>query len=205
MYRILSVLCAVSWLWSVCTESLPTHQIPITDSRTSKAFNFNSSVSNELFQELEEHARIVDISYCVGTTGIQKPFLCASRCQEFDGFELVTVSSTEGFGMLLAKIQLSRHGIQVRCSQTLAVILLYLILHHRRESSWLSAVLILSQIPSLIYQQYHKNTSRIQVMAVQEILVDPFSTLFSIPYKILDVRSSQKRGNVLNAPYMQAS
>ncbi len=51
----------------------------------------NRNITVELFAELEELARIVDISYCVGTTGIQKPFLCASRCQDFEGFELVTV------------------------------------------------------------------------------------------------------------------
>lgn len=53
-------------------------------------------ISQKLFWELEELARIVDISYCVGTAGlgIQKPFQCASRCsdRDFEGFELVTVS-----------------------------------------------------------------------------------------------------------------
>lgn len=52
------------------------------------------NISIELFNDLEELSRIVDISYCVGVTGIgiQKPFLCASRCQDFPSFELVTVS-----------------------------------------------------------------------------------------------------------------
>lgn len=53
-------------------------------------------ISQQLFWELEELARIVDISYCVGTAGlgIQKPFQCASRCgdRDFETFELVTVS-----------------------------------------------------------------------------------------------------------------
>lgn len=52
-------------------------------------------ISQKLFWELEELARIVDISYCVGTAGlgIQKPFQCASHCsdREFETFELVTV------------------------------------------------------------------------------------------------------------------
>lgn len=61
----------------------------------------NRTVSSELFYELEELARIVDISYCVGTTGILKPFMCASRCQDFPGFELVTVSNSEGISRLL--------------------------------------------------------------------------------------------------------
>jgi hypothetical protein len=52
-----------------------------------------SSISVDLFAELEELARIVDISYCVGSTGlgIQKPFQCLSRCSEFESFELVKV------------------------------------------------------------------------------------------------------------------
>lgn len=53
-------------------------------------------ISQKLFWELEELARIVDISYCVGTAGlgIKKPFQCASRCsdRDFESFELVTVS-----------------------------------------------------------------------------------------------------------------
>lgn len=53
----------------------------------------NRAISSELFADLEELSRIVDIAYCVGLTGtgIQKPFLCASRCQEFWSFQLVTV------------------------------------------------------------------------------------------------------------------
>lgn len=50
------------------------------------------TASNELFDTLEELARLVDISYCVGTTGVQKPFQCLSRCAEFPDLELVTVS-----------------------------------------------------------------------------------------------------------------
>lgn len=53
------------------------------------------NVSDGLFRDLEELSRVVDIAYCVGTAGlgIQKPFLCASRCQDFKHFELVKVSS----------------------------------------------------------------------------------------------------------------
>lgn len=55
----------------------------------------NDTISRELFFELEELSRIVDIAYCVGTAGlgIQKPFQCASRCsdEDFKDFELVTV------------------------------------------------------------------------------------------------------------------
>ena len=57
------------------------------------------NISAELFNDLEELSRIVDISYCVGITGtgIQKPFLCASRCQDFPSFELVTTWNTGPF------------------------------------------------------------------------------------------------------------
>jgi predicted lipase len=56
----------------------------------------NRSVSPDLFTELEELARIVDISYCVGLTslGINKPFSCLSRCKDFPKFELVTTWNT---------------------------------------------------------------------------------------------------------------
>lgn len=49
-------------------------------------------ISPQLFADLEELARIVDISYCVGLTGILPPFLCAGRCDEFPTFELIEVS-----------------------------------------------------------------------------------------------------------------
>lgn len=51
-------------------------------------------ISPNVFESLEELARIVDISYCVGSTGIQKPFKCLSRCNEFQGFELVATWNT---------------------------------------------------------------------------------------------------------------
>lgn len=51
-------------------------------------------VSANVFESLEELARVVDISYCVGNSGIQKPFQCLSRCKEFEGFELITTWNT---------------------------------------------------------------------------------------------------------------
>jgi len=63
--------------------------------------NRTSLISQDLFWELEQLARIVDISYCVGTSGlgIQKPFVCASRCADgdFESFELVTAWNTGPF------------------------------------------------------------------------------------------------------------
>lgn len=59
----------------------------------------NDTITRELFFELEELARIVDIAYCVGTAGlgIQKPFDCASHCgdEDFKTFELVTVCARD--------------------------------------------------------------------------------------------------------------
>lgn len=58
----------------------------------------NATISRELFFELEELARIVDISYCVGTAGlgIRSPFECASHCgdEDFRDFDLVTAWNT---------------------------------------------------------------------------------------------------------------
>ena len=53
-------------------------------------------VSPALFTDLEELARIVDITYCVGLTGlgISKPFSCLSRCKDFPEFELITTWNT---------------------------------------------------------------------------------------------------------------
>ncbi|KAL8908857.1 MAG: hypothetical protein Q9207_000583 [Kuettlingeria erythrocarpa] len=63
-------------------------QVPLGASFVSEA---TSRITTDLFDDLEELSRIVDIAYCVGTAGlgIQKPFLCASRCQDFKHFELV--------------------------------------------------------------------------------------------------------------------
>ncbi|CAL3961940.1 unnamed protein product [Diplocarpon coronariae] len=53
-----------------------------------------ASPPRALFAELEELARVVDIAYCVGTTGIAPPFLCAGRCADFPAFELVDTFNT---------------------------------------------------------------------------------------------------------------
>lgn len=58
------------------------------------ALNNDSTITLSLFHSLEELARLVDISYCVGTSGITKPFQCASRCDDFPGFELVDTFNT---------------------------------------------------------------------------------------------------------------
>lgn len=81
----LVILAAVSGTHGAASQQLLVHR-PGND----------TLISQKLFWELEELARIVDISYCVGTAGlgIQKPFQCASRCsdRDFESFELLTVS-----------------------------------------------------------------------------------------------------------------
>ncbi|KAJ5774621.1 hypothetical protein N7457_009517 [Penicillium paradoxum] len=59
----------------------------------------SNHVSTDLFNSLEELSRIVDISYCVGTTGVQQPFQCLSHCTEFPDLELITTWNT---GILLS-------------------------------------------------------------------------------------------------------
>jgi hypothetical protein len=79
------VAALVACLWQVPAASgLP--------SRERKADGRGISV--ELFEDLEELARLVDISYCVGSSGIYNPFRCLSHCGDFGGFELITVSLT---------------------------------------------------------------------------------------------------------------
>ncbi|KAI0141069.1 alpha/beta-hydrolase [Hypoxylon sp. NC0597] len=51
-------------------------------------------ISASLFASLERLSRLVDITYCVGTTGITPPFSCASRCNDFPTLELVTTWNT---------------------------------------------------------------------------------------------------------------
>lgn len=89
----LIVLSLTLSFWCCCTFAVP--KLPscsLVDHEPRSVLN--RSVSYELFYELEELSRIVNIAYCVGTTGIQNPFLCAGRCQDFKNFELVTVSAT---------------------------------------------------------------------------------------------------------------
>ncbi|EGO52508.1 hypothetical protein NEUTE1DRAFT_72200 [Neurospora tetrasperma FGSC 2508] len=44
-------------------------------------------------------ARLVDITYCVGTTGVSKPFSCVSRCKDFPSMQLERTWNT---GLLLS-------------------------------------------------------------------------------------------------------
>ena len=88
------LLFTLPWLRFRTARASP-FQAPLLNPSLSSA---NTNVTQELFNDLEELSRIVDISYCVGTTGlgISKPFECASRCSDpgFEGFELVTTWNT---------------------------------------------------------------------------------------------------------------
>lgn len=53
-----------------------------------------SGISNRFFAHLERLSRLVDITYCVGTTGLWHPFECVSRCKDFPTLELVETWNT---------------------------------------------------------------------------------------------------------------
>ncbi|KAH7363872.1 Alpha/Beta hydrolase protein [Rhexocercosporidium sp. MPI-PUGE-AT-0058] len=76
------------------TSAHPSPNTPILTPNEPSKPTSTPNISIPLFAELEELSRIVDISYCVGTTGISHPFLCASRCDEFPSFELVDTFNT---------------------------------------------------------------------------------------------------------------
>jgi len=78
-------------LGAIAAAAAPVEQTPLL-----RHAHDNRTVSVELFTELEELARIVDISYCVGLTslGIIKPFTCLSRCKDFPKFELINTWNT---------------------------------------------------------------------------------------------------------------
>lgn len=52
------------------------------------------SVSPGFFSDIERLARLVDITYCVGTSGVYQPFSCASRCKEFPNLHLASTWNT---------------------------------------------------------------------------------------------------------------
>ncbi|TKX25353.1 lipase-like protein 3 [Elsinoe australis] len=66
-------------------------QIPLLTPTTS-----NTTISAALFNTLEEHSRLVDITYCINPTnlGLTKPFTCLSRCTDFPTLKLITTWNT---------------------------------------------------------------------------------------------------------------
>ncbi|RBR24801.1 uncharacterized protein FIESC28_02369 [Fusarium coffeatum] len=53
-----------------------------------------NSISVSFFATLERLSRLVDIAYCIGTTGVRKPFDCVSRCNDFPSLSLINTWNT---------------------------------------------------------------------------------------------------------------
>lgn len=75
---------------------------PLTNQNIPKAPQSDlapQGISVPFFASLERLSRLVDITYCVGSTGVKPPFTCASRCKDFPTLELITTWNT---GVLLS-------------------------------------------------------------------------------------------------------
>lgn len=125
------------------------------------------SVSPALFTQLEELARVVDISYCISlaNVGISKPFTCLSRCSEFPDFELIKVRLPRIpiFHFRSHQPGFDRHGTLVPWYLILLVTLLLIMLLPTHASLLLSEGPTPSPMPSWIYQPFHRNTFPTQV------------------------------------------
>ncbi|PLB46980.1 extracellular triacylglycerol lipase [Aspergillus steynii IBT 23096] len=89
----LTLFLALAYFPYLCRSSLLLPETKETPAHDEPA-GFDRVVSPTVFAALEELARIVDVSYCVGSTGIQKPFECLSHCDELRGFELIASWNT---------------------------------------------------------------------------------------------------------------
>ncbi|KAH7035062.1 Alpha/Beta hydrolase protein [Microdochium trichocladiopsis] len=67
-------------------NGLPAAPAPVTKPK--------QGISLPFFASLERLSRLVDIAYCVGSTGLSKPFSCASRCKDFPTLSLITTWNT---------------------------------------------------------------------------------------------------------------
>ncbi|KAL2757110.1 hypothetical protein ACRALDRAFT_1062717 [Sodiomyces alcalophilus JCM 7366] len=81
------------WMLGFASLAGATVQEPLAASDTPKP------VSAALFSSIERLSRLVDITYCVGNTGVWKPFACASRCNEFP---TLTLERTWRTGILMS-------------------------------------------------------------------------------------------------------
>jgi pimeloyl-ACP methyl ester carboxylesterase len=101
--RLLSSLIALLAGASLAGSSVELHsrpqQRPISCPSSDDECAGANSVSTAFFASLERFARLVDITYCVGNTGISPPFSCASRCNEFPELRL---ASTWNTGVLMS-------------------------------------------------------------------------------------------------------
>ncbi|KAL3470665.1 Alpha/Beta hydrolase protein [Aspergillus californicus] len=75
------------------------HVVPLGAIGVSEDRRAERRISSDLYDSLNELAHILDVSYCIGNTGIQRPFQCLSHCRELKDFELVTTWHT---GLLLS-------------------------------------------------------------------------------------------------------
>ncbi|KAL3430826.1 Alpha/Beta hydrolase protein [Aspergillus tetrazonus] len=86
----------IVFLTRLCSVSAA-HVVPLEASKAPENITPGRPISQELFDSIEELAHIVDIAYCIGTTGIRKPFQCLSHCGELKGFELINTWHTGPF------------------------------------------------------------------------------------------------------------
>jgi triacylglycerol lipase len=93
MMALCSVLTTLMIIFSVLLCVSTASVVPLKANENFADGQSNGTISRKAFNILEELSRIVDISYCIGNTGVRKPFECLSHCREFPGFELITVSS----------------------------------------------------------------------------------------------------------------
>jgi len=86
-------------LFSILPHPLTTTAFPTTNQQHPLISNdspapTNYTITADIFASLSTLARIVDISYCVGLTGITAPFSCLSHCSSFPTFALITTFNT---------------------------------------------------------------------------------------------------------------
>ncbi|KAF4626619.1 hypothetical protein G7Y89_g11539 [Cudoniella acicularis] len=93
-YASILTILALCFVRPYLATGSPTAHSQHLSSPPSSPTESQTNISLSLFAELEELSRVVDISYCVGTTGISHPFICASRCDDFPSFELVDTFNT---------------------------------------------------------------------------------------------------------------
>ena len=81
-------------IWKLATLAVLAVQstaanFPDTQQKPLKLSDNEGGISENLFFDLDRLSHLVDITYCIGTSGIQKPFQCVSRCKEFPELQLV--------------------------------------------------------------------------------------------------------------------
>ncbi|KAF5245418.1 hypothetical protein FAUST_1793 [Fusarium austroamericanum] len=72
-------------------------------------------ISVPFFATLERLSRLVDIAYCIGTTGVRKPFNCVSRCNDFPSLSLINAWNTgpllsDSCGYIAVDHGVAQHG-----------------------------------------------------------------------------------------------